>query len=320
MLPNGNASPGTFTTTTNTVSLVPSSYPPSTVSVVTIHNGVATPNRTKATTLTPFSQTTNATMQAVAFLCTGTTTVSLLNVPIGLTPNWSVTASSVASILSQNNSSLVLQRNGTGNGAITVTASIGNSCSETITLSKTIWVGRPVAFTRAPDPTICTNVFIQPTGYSLPVSPGAVTYNLSSNAPNLFFETAVSHGLNINIMTANPGNYTITLTTTNPCGNSTATIFVTARNCSGAGPLFSVFPNPTTTSLMVENILKRENSTKAFEIQNNSFEIYNMNSELVLKGKLIEATEIDVSKLKQGNYILKIMVNETIETHQIIIK
>ena len=95
--------------------------------------------------------------------------------------------------------------------------------------------GPPPAFTTDPDPTICTNVFVQPTPYALPVSPGADTYQLTSNSPNLYVDTFVQPGVPITMITNQPGNYTVTLTTSNQFGSSTATIFVTATSCGGGG-------------------------------------------------------------------------------------
>ncbi|AXT59642.1 hypothetical protein D1816_04480 [Aquimarina sp. AD10] len=96
-----------------------------------------------------------------------------------------------------------------------------------------VWVGLPRAYTRFPDPTICTNVFVQSDPYRLPVSPGADTYELTSNSPNLFVDTVVFPGHEITMIANQPGNYTITLKTTNQYGSSFATIYVTANQCGG---------------------------------------------------------------------------------------
>ncbi|WP_025663887.1 M57 family metalloprotease [Aquimarina megaterium] len=97
------------------------------------------------------------------------------------------------------------------------------------------WVGLPKAYTRFPDPTICTNVFVQQDPYMLPVSPGADTYELTSNSPNLYVDTNVSPGHIITMIANQAGNYTITLKTTNQYGSSYATIYVTAIQCNGGG-------------------------------------------------------------------------------------
>ena len=105
------------------------------------------------------------------------------------------------------------------------------------------WVGPPRAYTRNPDPTICTNIFLQYDEYKLPVSPGAQTYTLKSNSPYLWVNgfnssdgvSTVQPNTHINLTSNRAGNYTITLTTSNQYGSKTATIYVTANNCSGGG-------------------------------------------------------------------------------------
>ncbi|WP_109302186.1 M57 family metalloprotease [Aquimarina sp. AU474] len=97
------------------------------------------------------------------------------------------------------------------------------------------WVGLPRAYTRNPDPTICTNVFVQSDRYMLPVSPGADTYELTSNSSDLYVDRFVSPGQEITMITNRTGNYRVTLKTTNSFGSSYATIYVTAVSCNGGG-------------------------------------------------------------------------------------
>ncbi|WP_339847988.1 M57 family metalloprotease [uncultured Dokdonia sp.] len=100
------------------------------------------------------------------------------------------------------------------------------------------WVGLPRAYTRNPDPTICARVFVQNYDYKLPVSPGADTYTLRSNSPNLyvngsaFSSRTVQPNTPIEFLASAPGNYTATLTTSNSYGSKTATIYVKAENCN----------------------------------------------------------------------------------------
>ena len=95
------------------------------------------------------------------------------------------------------------------------------------------WVGLPKAYTRNPDPTICTNVFVQSDPYMLPVSPGAETYELTSNSPDLYVDRFVSPGQEITMITSKTGNYQVRLKTTNSYGSSYATIYVSAVSCNG---------------------------------------------------------------------------------------
>ncbi|KAA1242904.1 M57 family metalloprotease [Aquimarina sp. RZ0] len=93
----------------------------------------------------------------------------------------------------------------------------------------------PRAFTRDPDPIICTNVFVQDDPYKLPVSPRADTYELTSNSPDLIVDQFVRPNQEITMITNKPGNYVITLKVSNPFGSSSARIYVTANQCGGGG-------------------------------------------------------------------------------------
>jgi PKD repeat protein len=121
------------------------------------------------------------------------------------------------------------------------------------------------------------------------------------------------------------GSYTVTLTTSNSCGSSQATIYVTVEGCGGF--FFSAYPNPTSESLTIEKTEDTSNNSKAKDVEkkgfkesNHKFKLYDFQGELVRSGQLKKMTKINVSSLKKGTYILKINVNGNIETHQIIVK
>ena len=205
-----------------------------------------------------------------------------------------------------------------GKGWIKATLSNG------VTLKKDFWIGKPEAYTRFAYP-ICTSVFIQrqPNPFSLPVSPGATSYRLVPNSPELSVDMFIQPETEISMFATMPGNYRITLTTSNSCGSSQATIYVRAVHCNRRS-FFSAYPNPTDNNLTVEKKLTEKTSEKDLSINVEksigSFKLYNFNSEFVLFGQLKNLTDIDVSNLREGKYVLKIYTNGNIETHQIIIK
>ena len=53
--------------------------------------------------------------------------------------------------------------------------------------------------------------------------------------------------------------------------------------------------------------------------ENSKYELYDFNQKMVLKGKLKKIAKIDVSKLRFGKYILKIITKDYSESHHIII-
>lgn len=60
------------------------------------------------------------------------------------------------------------------------------------------------------------------------------------------------------------------------------------------------------------------NSAKS-NIPSGYFELYDFNSVLVAKGSLDNTTKIDVSKFKQGIYILNLVAGGETTTHKIVI-
>ena len=262
-------------------------------------------------------------------------TTSTFSVPA---PNssvtWSVSPSNSLSF-QQNQASTTFTAISGFKGNVTITATLSNpDCGLPIEVSRQVYVGRPMANTRFPDPTICTQVFVQPDPYILPVSPGAVSYQLVSNSPNLYVDQNVSPGQEITMTASQPGNYTITLTTINDCGSSQATIYVTAENCNGGfgGFSFTASPNPATTSLSI-NTKERDVSDKkqassanskttslAVSIKKVNYILYDFTGNPVIENEFYESADIDVSTLKSGNYFLKIIRDDGWETHQIIIE
>ena len=89
--------------------------------------------------------------------------------------------------------------------------------------------------------------------------------------------------------------------------------------------IYSVYPNPASTTLTVaktESIDAQQFDTSNNEKSNkaDSFELYDFDSNLILKGKLGTQTTIDASIYKKGRYILKISSGKESETHHIIVE
>lgn len=286
-----------------------------------------------------FACSNEVTISGNDFLCTGSTSSYIL---LGGAENYSwqiISGGNLASINNSNNNvvSLTTTSNSNLSGKVVLRGSINSTrCNFTETLQKEIYVGKPKAYTRNPDPTICANVFLQDPFYTLPVSPGTTSYSLTSNSPYLFVDSVVYPETEIFMTATRAGNYTVTLTTTNSCGSKQATIYVTVDNCNDfGGGFFLAYPNPTSNTLTIENTelistMSAQKSSRnssnlssksSVEVKSNhTFKIYDFNGSEVLSGKLNSKTNIDVSKLKKGKYILVINTNGNNETHQIIIE
>lgn len=139
---NGSPVSGSFTTTTNSITLEPNSPNslPSNVSVTTSLNGVAYPTKTATVTrggYNPVYQITGSNQ-----LCS-TATYSVNNLPAGTTlSSWTSSHPAVATMTTNSKNKGVLTA--VGNGIITVSATLTNACGQTAIITKNnIGVGSP---------------------------------------------------------------------------------------------------------------------------------------------------------------------------------
>lgn len=136
-----NLSPGIYSTTSNTFTLIPTSYPHANITATPILNGVAQPTKTSMVTLSPF--TSSATISGIDSFCTyPSTSTFTINAGVGNTVTWSSSNSGVATISSGTNSLVTLTSQ--SQGQFTLNALLTNSCGQTITISKIITVGSPL--------------------------------------------------------------------------------------------------------------------------------------------------------------------------------
>jgi hypothetical protein len=259
------------------------------------------------------------------FLCNGNTTS--YNIPAGAENyTWQITeGSNLATISSSNNFTVNITANNNNlSGSVILRGTINSSrCDYTETIEKEIWIGKPRAWTVGFEPVICSGVLPSADDdiYSLPVSPGAETYHLASNSPYLTVAGYVNPGEGVFLYASQPGNYTITLTTSNDCGSKQSTIFVTANRCDGPGGLFSVYPNPSTEVLNIEKSYSTTNklNTLVYD-ENTTYNLFEFKLNLISKGYIKGLTTIDISRYKKGRYLLQIISGKNSETHHIIIE
>lgn len=244
------------------------------------------------------------------------------------------TSSSNILITGNAGNSVTARRNGTGSTGW-IQADIGG-----IILRRNLNVGLPATIA-PPTPTVCTNLR-DGNDYTLPASPGATSYQLTSNSSNLRINgtstiTFSTAPVQINFRATVPGNYSVTIMTTNECGTSTSGFPVRAKYCSGGGRdsrQFSVSPNPASSEISIDYLTDPSSNSSSLDFNSNvsvseskklnrqlTAEIYDFNGVLVLTKQFDKSKEnltIDISDLKKGNYFLRIVGKEVDETHQVI--
>lgn len=195
--------------------------------------------------------------------------------------------------------------------------------------TKQVYVGKPDA--NLPQaPTICTSQFMT-APYTLPASEGAETYRLVSSSPYLQIDgqsefTYTNAPTSVYFSATQAGFYLVELFTTNSCGTSRGAMYVTAENCSGGFETYTVYPNPASEEVFIEDVSKKENNASpqgaTHPQQTRQGKLYDFSGNLV-KTVPLQAqsaiTRMEVSNLKTGLYFLKIQVRDEVEVYKIIV-
>ncbi|MFV0572583.1 MAG: T9SS type A sorting domain-containing protein [Xanthomarina gelatinilytica] len=287
---------------------------PSDVSVTPIYNGENQPTLTCNVNRSAF------TTQATIFgrnVCS-TTTYSVINLSNDeFVTSWNVSDSNIA-IISENGNQATLTT--TGNGTITVSATLENSCGQTKTIEKTnIYVGAP-SFPAYPAMSGDNNPMVgEYKAYSVTGADGASNYTWYFDVGNGVTGTNVdgweilSYGYqnkSINVRVGNPGTTVVVCKATNSCGNRIKYKYVTVRSQSDPCGELRLSSNPMKSGNSTNRIIylpidpcddpygnKTANSQKTVEI-------FNQYGEKIYSQSQTE-NEFYVNDLKKGFYIVK---------------
>lgn len=266
-----------------------------------------------------------------SFVCNANTTFTLSNPPAGAAITWSATPSNLfattagATTSGSGTTAVVRAANASTSGAGVITFSIQGDC-DPVPVVQSVWVG-----TRAP--TGFVSVVVDPwmkrilamvnsvpdaTGYEWYINGSLFTgQNMNSN----YVQMPISGSCAIQ-------GYTVGVKAINECGTSTMYSEYHANPCYEGGFFYSYYPNPASETLSIERNYQYNTESNhgnlypSNKIQSTYYyRFYDFNNGLiVLEGNLSTKTEIDVSKLSKGKYVLKIQVDkDNEETHHIII-
>ena len=136
---NGGIAPTTITTTSNTITLTPRTYPPGNVTVTTTLNGTLLLPSISSVHLSSYNPIVS--ISGVSQVCS-TAVLSVNSLPAGSTvTSWTSSNTSVATISSINgHQGLITSVN---DGTVNISAIVENSCGQQKTIWKTITVGSP---------------------------------------------------------------------------------------------------------------------------------------------------------------------------------
>lgn len=272
----------------------------------------------------------NASVSGTSLLCTTNSTFTLNNLNQG-TVTWTATPANLfattggASTSGPGTSAVVRAANtsASGQGFITFTIQ-GPDCSTSVV--KNVWVGprKPTGFV-----SVLVDPWLGRIKATVEPVPDATGYQ--------WFLDGVQYtgpGMNSpNVTMPIPRNnctipyYIVGVKAINACGISAEYYELHQNPCYGSF-LYTYFPNPASGSFTIER--KHENNAESIESSTSlvsaanrmhTYALYDLNTNLVvLEGTLSEKTEIDVSAIPRGRYVLKIQISkEEEEKHHIIL-
>lgn len=251
---------------------------------------------------------------------------SISNLSSG-TVEWSTTNN--ASIVSCKYCNSVVIK-GEANGSATLTAAINNSYGTTIITKDIIVKGLPTL----EDPKLNGDTYFQSFLCKWDEHSISITPKLASNVcvtwtyPNLNYIIPEEFCNTFNFQIS-PNNYdyvnpfTITASASNSCGTTNFDFIFYAYdyNCSSMTASLSVYPNPATNEVTIENSdpNSQYNSSyieqvELYDDNGNLKQVYNGHPQYN-KNKML----INLRGLKDGNYIFKIIINGTPIMHHLII-
>lgn len=253
------------------------------------------------------------------------------NVPviIGTNVQWSASPSYMVNISNNGDNSItVTPSNNSSQGKFTLTANIDFPNGGSISISKDVQFD--AVYTLNTDGT--KNYMGQ--SYSYPYSNSTRSITVHSDAPNTtytwdMFPTNIQWQSVHNTATFyinSPGNYILTCTAVSECGESM--MFFSINIDDNYHYNYSIFPNPASSQITVENTSFNKSIQSYSSLSNTSDSkgnilIYNFNGALIQTKKYSlnsQSFSLDVSMLKPGKYFMKIGAAREEETHQIVIR
>ena len=192
----------------------------------------------------------------------------------------------------------------------------------TQTIERKVWVGKPDAYTE--DANGIRNYMGG--SFNFQPQPGARgEFSVFSDAPIVNYNWSGPNNVGwwqinrntIEIDLSFPGTHVFTAQFSNECGTHYYFVFV---SIGGLIPDFRISPNPASDSFMVSSITNQDPISSRASKGPVLYELYDLSSSLKLKGNLQNSRNIDISALRKGIYILKIISKDKVEHHRLMIE
>lgn len=260
----------------------------------------------------------------VSLLCTSSVNFTLNNAPGGSTISWTATNTTPAS--GSGNVAGLAAYSGSTSGAGTLTFTVTNSgCSNT--MLKTFWVGVPNK----------SNLLVR--DYStLQVNPQLCLYR--NNYLQVFSNSAATEGIDqygwqfvsggsfgnpshdIGVIYPTASTVYYNLRAHNTCGWSTYLNYSSSCMTCSSLMMFTVYPNPATTELLID-ITGADENDQLKDHAETSLTLYNTRSTIV-KQYIIDLSagtaKVDISSVPKGHYIAHLQHQDHLEIRHLLIE
>lgn len=251
-----------------------------------------------------------------SLICTSGSQFTLNESPAGSTVTWTATPSNLFAVSAGSGATPTIAASTNGIGLGTITFNVSSGCG-TAQVQKTVWVGKASVDIVGPyDIAFNTseNYYAQG-GYPYQAQMGLMGItNFSWSLQPSGYEWIGGQGSSgISMSVSSPGDYSLQLDVTNPCG-SLATEFPVW--VYGPGSMFTVYPNPASDVLTISKkstLSSKQTDSTPFEIS-----LYDSRGQQ-LAGPVSgsDAVELDVSHLKNGFYFVHILYQGKLVKNQI---
>ncbi|MFT3795110.1 T9SS type A sorting domain-containing protein [Flavobacterium sp.] len=263
-------------------------------------------------------------------LCaTGTKTYTLQNHIPGSTVTWSVTSN--LQIVSSTATTVTVQgATSTTSGMATITANVGGTI-----ITKSVFVGKPSFNVVRDNVEYCEGswhyLYIEIVNFDTTTPTTGYTYSFVT-PPGITYTAMGNNHFRFRLPQNYVGYFELLATVTNSCGSSQSYTEQDVKLCgtftyqyprgvAESGPTasskrYAIFPNPADDAINIALVdPELHDSTRI------SAELYDMLGQSKGRVDIIDGQAVmDVSRLYQGIYVVKINIDGVVETHQVMIK
>lgn len=231
-----------------------------------------------------------------------------VNVADGTNVTWSVSPSSAGNF-SQNGPTTTFTRNGSFSGFATISANIGSPCNTTI--AKNITIEGTMNFTWNG---------VGPFGQlDVNVTSGTAPYKIYRGSTLLY-----SGSLNPRTVNFGCNGGVLKVEANTVCGIASKSVIVPQGCASFRGQsTMVVFPNPTSSELNITQLDEYKDIRSEDDIGSGELQLYDFDGNEIKAHKFSRIgsdTKMDVTDLRKGIYLLRIVAKEVDEVHRVVIE